>query len=361
MFCHIIPDEKFTKRVVEFFEEKYNKGENIFIVYNEGRYFYDGDFENVIMCNFNSENINKLLPIMKQSDKIFIHGFGARQIVNFFNKYKYLMKKAVVIIWGGDLYNDHIFLKRHIGLCLRLRYFMHKKKNIIKRAPYFMTFTYSDYDYAHLWLKANGIQFDCLYPSNLNITELNKIENEYIKNKNNDIINILVGNSATDTNNHFEAFEALKRFKNNNIRVYCPLSYGDKSYGLLVEHEGKRLFGDKFVAVKDYMNINDYSRFLALMDIAFFIYDRQQATANLEILGYFGSKVYLKSTCALWEHYVQRDGCSFYSFEKVREMNFNQMIAFSEQEKKNNKSYFSNIWDDNYIKSLWDKVLYYEE
>ena len=41
------------------------------------------------------------------------------------------------------------------------------------------------------------------------------------------IINILIGNSATETNNHIEVLDLLSKFKNEDIKIYVPLSYGD--------------------------------------------------------------------------------------------------------------------------------------
>lgn len=362
MFCHLIPDEKFTNKVIDFMMEEYEKGSNKFIVYNEGRNFDIKDNnEYVLKINSIEDNNKSIIELLKEADKIFIHGFGAKQIVDFFVRHKAFLKKAVVIIWGGDLYNDHLFLEENRGICLRLRYFIYKKKKIIKRVPAFMTFTCTDYDRAHEWLGANGYRFDCLYPSNLDAEQLINIEKGIKEKKYDNEINILIGNSATTTNNHFEVFEKIKRFKDENIKIYCPLSYGNSEYGKQVEKEGQRIFGEKFIAIKKYMEIEEYAKFLASMDVAFFAYNRQQATANLEILGYFGVKVFLKKGFPLWSHYVDRDNCSFYDLGDIDNSSFEEMVKMEDCQKINNRVYFSKIWDDKYIKSLWDAVMYYDK
>lgn len=358
MICHLIPDEKFTEKVITFFNNNYDEEKHFFIVYNEGKKFLNLKADNLMLIDDIRDGDNRVNSYLKNCDKIFIHGFGAKQIIYYFNRHISLMKKSVVIIWGGDLYNDHLFLEDNKGICLRLRFNIWLKRRIISRAPYFMTFTYTDYDRAKEWLNANGVRFDCLYPSNLDIDSLHKINS--LK-KAHPSVRIMIGISATETNNHFEAFAAIAHLANEDIEVVCPLSYGDMNYAREVEIEGRRLFGDKFVSINNYMSIEEYSSLLADIDVAVFAFDRQQATGNLEILSYFGAKIYIKKTCALWDHYVTRDGCVFHDFEKLKNSSLDEINDFSEKEKKINRDYFSKIWDEKYICSLWDRVLQYEK
>lgn len=357
MICHLIPDEKFTCRVVDFILNNYADGLNRFVVYNEGKKYSNINSEYVMNVHSIFDKEKEVLDICNQSDYIIIHGFGAKQIVMFFNKHIKLAQKAVIIIWGGDLYNDHIFLEEHDGFCLRLRLFIYAKKRFIKKAPIFMTFTYCDYDRAHEWLGANGKRYDCLYPSNLSVEKLYDIEKRKNYNQIRDTYNIMVGNSATKTNNHYEAFEAIKKFKDENIEVVCPLSYGDMEYAKEIEIAGREIFGNKFIPIKDYLSIDEYSQLLSDMDVVLFPFDRQQATANLEIVAYFGAKVYIKKQSALWKHYVERDRCSFCGVDEIYDMSFDKFISFDNKERKINREYFEKIWDCSYIKTLWDQVL----
>lgn len=353
MNYHLIPDEKFTDKVIEFLSNNY--ANNYFIIYNEGKKFYKGNYSNALKVNNVFDKEKEILDRLNKANRIFLHGFGAEQIILFFNKHINLMRKSVVIIWGGDLYNDHIFLEKHHKLCLRLRIWMLMKKRIVSKAPYFMTFTCSDYGKAKEWFGANGQQFDCLYPSNLDKKMLETIKEVPDK----EIINILVGNSAAETNNHIEALRLIKKYSTNDIKVFCPLSYGGNSdYINKVISIGKAMFGNKFIPLMDYMSIEDYSKFLANIDVALLIFDRQQATANLEILAYYGAKIYLKSTCALWEHYVKRDACAFFDVKEIDKCDFMEFYNISDYDKKINKKYFEKIWDENYLCKLWNAVLY---
>ena len=42
--------------------------------------------------------------------------------------------------------------------------------------------------------------------------------------------NILLGNSASDTNNHLDAFEALRKLDLDGRKIITPLSYGNANY-----------------------------------------------------------------------------------------------------------------------------------
>ena len=99
---------------------------------------------------------------------------------------------------------------------------------------------------------------------------------------------------------------------------------------------------------------------LSQIDIAVFNHNRQQATANIEILSYLGKKLFIRSDTTTWDHYVIRDRCSFYDTKLIENMTYDDFVSFSEKSIKNNVAYFRKIWDLNYVKSLWDNVMEFE-
>ena len=106
------------------------------------------------------------------------------------------------------------------------------------------------------------------------------------------------------------------------------------------------------------MSINDYSRMLNDIDIAIYNNNRQQATGNIEILGYLGKKIFVRSDTTTWQHYVGRDNCVFYDTKLINTMSFEEFASDNEEGLSVNKKYFEKIWDDNYIKEVWDRVMY---
>ena len=355
MNIHLMLNEKFASKFIELIDEKYPKDSNIVYIYgNEGRN-KDIISPNVkYIDDFSEVELNKL----ENSDKFFVHGFYWNSVI----RYLYRIRKnfdshpLVLIIWGADLYDAKYKLSSS-GVQLKLRIHEYLKKIVIRKACVFMTFASPDYELAEKWYGAKGKQFDCLYPSNANIDLLDELKKE---SKYESKTRILLGNSATQTNLHFEALDMMKHFADENIEILCPLSYGDMKYGKEVEQYGKSLFGDKFVPIKDYMSPEDYSRLLNSVDVAVFNHNRQQGTGNIEIIGYLGKKLYIRSDTTTWGHYVLRDKCAFYDSKKIGDMDFQNFIEITEQEKTNNENYFKQIWDLNYVKSLWDQVMDYK-
>ena len=49
----------------------------------------------------------------------------------------------------------------------------------------------------------------------------------------NSCINIQIGHPSTQVLNHIEVLEDLYKFRDENIRIYIPLSYGDEEYGIV--------------------------------------------------------------------------------------------------------------------------------
>lgn len=122
-------------------------------------------------------------------------------------------------------------------------------------------------------------------------------------------INILVGNSADPSNNHLEVFDKLEAFKDRDIKIYAPLTYGNQDYAKSIIEEAKQRFGDKFEALTEHMPFNQYIEFLGKIDIAIFNHKRQQAMGNTITLLGLGKKVFMRQDTVqykfLSEHHIQ--------------------------------------------------------
>ncbi len=104
---------------------------------------------------------------------------------------------------------------------------------------------------------------------------------------------VLLGNSATPENNHVEALDLLSTCLPDDWYIYCPLSYGDKAYGDAIEEYGNVLFGDRFIALREYMPIETYSEIVSGCLIIVMNHVRQQALGNIILSLYAGSFVFL--------------------------------------------------------------------
>lgn len=202
-----------------------------------------------------------------------------------------LLKKCYWVIWGGDLY-QYKFRKQNIkhDIYEAIRAF------VIKRIGHFVTYVKGDYELTQQWYGATGQYHECLmYTSNI-------YKEHTIPPKTGSVVNILVGNSADPANNHLDVFEKLATYKNENLMIYCPLSYGgvDGGYVKQIAEKGTALFGDRFVALTDFMPFAKYLEFLGQIDIAVFAHKRQQAMGNTITLLGLGKKVYMRNDVTPW-------------------------------------------------------------
>ena len=233
---------------------------------------------------------------MHKAEKIIIHGlFDLKTLVILFFM-PWLLKKSYWVIWGGDLYAyqlEEINWKRKIiGLV---------RRPVIKNMGHLVTYIKGDVELAREWYGAKGEYHECLmYLSNTyKVLDVPSIQS--------DTINIQIGNSADPSNNHFEILDKLLPFKDQNIKMYAPLSYGDQIHANKVIAKGKELFGDKFIALADFMPFEQYLQFLGSIDIAIFNHKRQQAMGNTITLLGLGKTVFIRSDTTQWQFFKEKN------------------------------------------------------
>lgn len=117
---------------------------------------------------------------------------------------------------------------------------------------------------------------------------------------------ILLGNSATVTNNHIEALDLLRSVGVGYRQIICPLSYGDKEYGAHISHYGHSLFGDRFVPLLDYMALDDYLELISNCSVFVANHIRQQGLGNLIALMHVGARVFLNKRSPVFQDFTQR-------------------------------------------------------
>ncbi|WP_426790102.1 TDP-N-acetylfucosamine:lipid II N-acetylfucosaminyltransferase [Sphingobacterium sp. WOUb80] len=126
--------------------------------------------------------------------------------------------------------------------------------------------------------------------------------------------NILLGNSNSIENNHVDVLEKLKG-REGGAKIYIPLSYGnDLEYRNFVIQYGKEKYGEKVVALTDFMAISDYLNLISGCSIAIFYHFRQQAMGNIIALLYMGMRVYLSNNNPAYR-YCKRIGLNVFDFD----------------------------------------------
>lgn len=105
--------------------------------------------------------------------------------------------------------------------------------------------------------------------------------------------NIQVGNSAHSSNNHLEAFEMLQGADLADRKVLVPLSYGDPEYRKFILTEGKKMLGDAFEPITDFLPLTDYLALMQSCSSVMMNQYRQQGLGNIIAALWRGAAVYL--------------------------------------------------------------------
>lgn len=129
--------------------------------------------------------------------------------------------------------------------------------------------------------------------------------------------NILLGNSASYLCNHIDIIHALyNQTRDHSYNIYCPLSYGGNSFYVnSVVKEGKRLFGDRFKPLLDYLPLNEYTKIIQSCGSIVLGYQRQAATCNCLTSMWNGLKLFLPANSMNYSEYKKVEGLKVFSIE----------------------------------------------
>lgn len=201
-----------------------------------------------------------------------------------------LAGKCSWLPWGGDLYwatTTPRTLKRRIHRGL----FRHAVSHFAE----LLTYLPADVEVARQVLGFRGQHRRCLmYESNVVSDQVLSYLPVGTSNPT-DSICIFVGNSATPSCLHNDAFEALLPIRERGAKVYCALNYGDADYRRQTIDEGHRLFGSNFIPLTHWMHRCDFEVFLSQMDIGVFAHERQQGMGTAIAMFGLGKRVLLRA------------------------------------------------------------------
>lgn len=353
MVIHIILRDKFTNGYIKFMETQFHSYDHIFFTKKSNAYL----IENIEHCPvyevddwFDLIKNNKYFKLLKFADKIIISGIGIsiKTIVGFI--LSNLIYKTYFHFWGGDFYCYRSIFK-NLKITVRSIFFFYA----FRKAAGLVFLIDGEYIKFQEIVHVSNRNFVAPMPSDpTKIVDYTKyrVQSTNITGD----IRILVGNSATQTNHHEDVFKLLSRFKGNNIKIYCPLSYGNNYYGKKVAMAGAMIFGEKFCPVFQFMEFDEYLTFLSTMDVAIFYNDRQQALGNIITMLALGKKVFLRSGTSMWENF-KNQGYSIFAVEDISSISFKKFYSFWQNERRKNISLSENNNLTEQATKMWRIVL----
>ncbi len=275
------------------------------------------------------------------ADKIILHGIFDIKLLMILLINPWSFKKCFWVLWGGDLYLYNTIRRERFWFAREL-----VRRYVIRNVGFITTMVPGDYDYAKKWYKTQAKFIpNLMYLSHIS-RDANTIKCQIPKKTQ---LYIQIGNSSDPGNNHEEIFLYLSKLQNQNIKVFCPLSYGSEEHKLHVIKMGVELLGDKFVPITKMMNFEEYNNYMACIDVAIFNHDRQQAMGNIIGLLSLGKKVALKKTITPY-HFFGEIGVVVYSLED------DLSIPIEEHTKISNIRLMNNYFSVEKLKHNWSSV-----
>ena len=349
MIVHLFEDQKFVDITIENFENV-SVGLNKYIVFSNNKELkYVSRKEQTFILPNSSYKLDLDL-IYKDCQLLIIHFLSPIKLYVLKNKPPHI--KVIWSVWGSDAY-DH-FSDQNLFEPLTNNV---KRKSLFQQRQSF--YLYNIYHLVRYRVKPLRNELKLLQLVDYVITVLpyefkiikkefgliaKYIDYNYGVNKFNVFSNsnlgnsILIGNSATSANNHFDVFDIIK---DTNKKLIVPLSYGAydyKNYKELVILEGMRIFKNSFTPIEEFMPLQNYRELTSSCNSVIMYHIRQQALGNIFMSLFQGMRVFLNGR-SLTYSYLKDKGMIIFDLKKdykllgielnIEEKQINKKIALS--------------------------------
>lgn len=170
---------------------------------------------------------------------------------------------------------------------------------------------------------------------------------------------ILIGNSATATNNHLDIFKLISGCSLGNAEIVVPLSYGNSLYRKYILEAGKESFGTKFKPIVEFVPIQQYDAMISKCSVAIMGHRRQQGLGNILALLYRGAKVYLNEANPLYWH-LSKLGIHLFTLKDLEEKKSIDTKLLDSLKAEENRSILKRHWSEEAVRQnlqqFWDII-----
>lgn len=164
--------------------------------------------------------------------------------------------------------------------------------------------------------------------------------------------NILLGNSATFTNNHTEIINFLAKHTDKFEGVLCPLNYGDEVYGNYIKNLGAELFEHNFDPMTEFVPYEDYLKKIQTCSVVIMNHVRQQAGGNIAAMLFMGATVFLREENPFYSFYKSQ-GVRLFSVQALEVNSDLLTYRLTDEEVWGNKKIlkFNGDWESSLAKT----------
>lgn len=326
---------------------------------------------------------------IKISDKVFIHWLhdGLNDFILSLDK----SIKVGMFFWGGDVVDDpEEIYKRENLEPLSLKFFnkhfqkyplyfrttrnplnfyknylrkkefyepvvkrLYNKYKVLARLDYFFHWNPLDY----YWIKKRVKDFNPVFVNHcyeVGLTSDLPTGKHYRKTSNTMVF--WLGNSSTISNNHLDALKVLSRFKSENIKIYCPLSYGEKNdsvYTRSVITQGHAIFNEKFVPFTSFIPRKEYYRLFEEADVVIMWHNRTQGAGNIAASLMMNKPVFMQRKSTLFQ-LLRKKGVKVFPNDLLKKLQYREVVNLGKEFvcKNDAEELVKNIFDNIAAKKL---------
>lgn len=351
VFTHIfLTDSIYTHNYVKFILRNFPAEDHVFWTVKPDIYH---DLSNAQIKKIDPEDLIdtfRLYRFARNSRKVIIHSLFYTKFYPVLFVQRSLLRKAVWIIWGADLYsylNSHIINKPK-KFKLKVKAYMYKK--IVQNLRWIGSLVKGDYDRLAEHIDTKAEWRHLFYPNPVDFDLLDKILENNSGRSESKIV--LLNHSSRADGFHIEALNFLRNYVTHNTKIICPLSYGNKDYAQYVIECGQEMYGERFVPLTEFLNPQEYGKLLNSVDVAVFNHSYQAGLGNILALLYLGKKVYIRSETSPWKMLIDL-GVKVFDTNCLtggRETDFWYM---SEEDRENNRRIIRKEFSEEKCAQLW--------
>ncbi len=332
-YIHFFNNDKFFNYFYSMVGENFDMSEHLFVVD-----FIDRNSDKGFVSFKEIEQWNK-----KYHNILFFYDIESIKFVADYNSNSFLYSREISDlfhnpgkIWVHSAWFGYRFLQFVSGLLdqmpEKIRWICHggeadvdKSDDIYKCVISKVKNTYAGEAESRSLLKHFCVKAKLL-PCGYFYLSKNLIKKMAYSKKEGDDTHILLGHSAEQFNNQLPMLETLKKFSKENIKIICPLVYGNMEYANMVVKKGNELFGKKFLPITNFQNTEVYYKMLWFVDVAIFpMTTRFAGGTTIDFLNTIGKKIYVHD-----KYFNQLPNLSAVSINKIKDMTFNEFILNKE-------------------------------
>lgn len=315
MIVHLFEDEKFVDTTIDKFET-IAEGKNRFIVFSDTEQLMHPKRLDKIEVYPNSFRKINLNTIFDNCSLLVVHYMSPLKWYIVKNKPDHL--KVVWMVWGKDAYDYFKDYEQYEPLTKS--YIRTGWRTKLKETIFYDLFHYLKYG-VNTIDKEKDIALKINYLTTVLPTEFSLIKTEfnlkaafvpYNYDSLNQLLandkeyelggNILIGNSATPSNNHLDVFDKLKAMDH---KIIVPLNYGENYYQRLIIKKGSEKFGAKFKPLTSFMPFGEYQEIVLSCNTMVMHHIRQQGLGNILLALFVGIRVFLNPKSTTYSYFKQ--------------------------------------------------------